>query len=68
MIPVASAPPKKPKGLVAIVVDQFRYDYMTRFRSEYKGGLATPPTKGAVFTNGARADGNLGQLEARLYN
>ena len=65
---LAGAAPKKPKLLLAIVVDQFRYDYLTRFRSEYKGGLARLLNKGAVFTNGARADRNLGQSEARLYN
>jgi predicted AlkP superfamily pyrophosphatase or phosphodiesterase len=32
-------------------VDQFRYDYLTRFRSEYSGGLARLLTTGAVFTN-----------------
>ncbi|MCX6627415.1 MAG: alkaline phosphatase family protein [Candidatus Solibacter sp.] len=37
--------------MLAIVVDQFRYDYLTRFRSEYSGGLARLLTKGAVFTN-----------------
>ena len=25
--------------MVAIVIDQFRYDYLTRFRSEYTGGF-----------------------------
>lgn len=48
---LAGAAPKKPKLLLAIVVDQFRYDYLTRFRSEYKGGLARLLNKGAVFTN-----------------
>jgi predicted AlkP superfamily pyrophosphatase or phosphodiesterase len=48
---LAGAAPKKPKLLLTIVVDQFRYDYLTRFRSEYKGGLARLLTKGAVFTN-----------------
>src|SRR5258708_6259444 len=48
---LADAAPKKPKLLLAIVVDQFRYDYLTRFRSEYKGGLARLLAKGAVFTN-----------------
>ena len=37
--------------MLAIVVDQFRYDYLTRFRSEYNGGLARLLNKGAVFTN-----------------
>ena len=46
-----SAAPKKPKLVLAIVVDQFRYDYLTRFRSEYTGGLARLLNKGAVFTN-----------------
>ena len=48
---LAGAAPKKPKLVLAIVLDQFRYDYLTRFRSEYKGGLARLLTKGAVFTN-----------------
>lgn len=42
---------KRPKLLLAIAVDQFRYDYLTRFRSEYKGGLDQLLTRGAVFTN-----------------
>ena len=46
---------QKPKLVVTIVVDQFRYDYLTRFASEYKGGLSTLLSKGAVFTN-ARYD------------
>ena len=41
----------KPKLLVAIVVDQFRFDYINRFRSEYTGGFATFFQKGAAFTN-----------------
>lgn len=48
---VAGAAAKKPKLVLTIVVDQFRYDYLTRFRSEYNGGLARLLTKGAVFTN-----------------
>ena len=46
-----AAQPPKPKLLVAIAVDQFRYDYLTRFRAEYKGGFNTLLTRGAVFTN-----------------
>jgi len=34
-----------------IVVDQFRYDYLTRFRAAYNGGLEELLTKGAVYTN-----------------
>src|SRR6476660_8021117 len=46
-----SAAPRKPKLIVAIVIDQFRYDYLTRFRSEYRAGFDRLLTKGAVFTN-----------------
>jgi hypothetical protein len=45
------AAPKKPKLVLAIIVDQFRYDYLTRFRGEYNGGLARLLREGAVFTN-----------------
>jgi predicted AlkP superfamily pyrophosphatase or phosphodiesterase len=47
----ASAQSPKPKLVVTIVVDQFRYDYLTRFRAGYNGGLEELLTKGAVFTN-----------------
>src|SRR5579862_3107826 len=40
-----------PKLVLTIVVDQFRYDYLTRFRTEYHAGLERLLTKGAVFTN-----------------
>jgi predicted AlkP superfamily pyrophosphatase or phosphodiesterase len=43
--------PKKPKMVIGIVIDQFRYDYLTRFRGDYSGGLARMLTRGAVFTN-----------------
>jgi predicted AlkP superfamily pyrophosphatase or phosphodiesterase len=42
---------KKPKLVVAIAVDQFRYDYLNRFRSNYTGGFARMLDGGAVFTN-----------------
>lgn len=42
---------KKPKLLVALVVDQFRYDYTTRFRSDYHGGIARLLEHGAVFAD-----------------
>ncbi len=45
----AAAPP--PKLVVAIAVDQFRYDYLLRFRAEYKQGLDRLLTRGAVFSN-----------------
>lgn len=43
-----------PPGLrlvVLIAIDQFRYDFLTRFRKEYTGGFARLLTRGAVFTN-----------------
>lgn len=45
------AAPRKPKLVVAIVIDQFRYDYLTRFRGEYRAGFDRLLTRGAVFTN-----------------
>src|SRR5437870_2413642 len=51
---LAAAPPTlpaKPKLVLAIAIDQFRYDSLTRYRSEYTGGLNRLLTKGAVFTN-----------------
>jgi predicted AlkP superfamily pyrophosphatase or phosphodiesterase len=42
---------KKPKLVVTLVVDQFRYDYLLRFRSEYHAGLARLLEHGAVFTD-----------------
>src|SRR5581483_10397470 len=45
----ASAP--KPKLVVGIIIDQFRYDYLTRFRGDYHGGLDQLMTQGADFTN-----------------
>ena len=42
---------QKPKLVLAIAVDQFRYDYLLRFRGEYKEGLDQLLTRGAVFTN-----------------
>ena len=40
-----------PKLVVVIAIDQFRYDYLTRFRSEYTGGFDRLLKTGAVFTN-----------------
>ena len=45
----APAPPR-PKLVLALAIDQFRYDYLTRFRSEYTGGLRRLLDRGAVFT------------------
>jgi predicted AlkP superfamily pyrophosphatase or phosphodiesterase len=40
----------KPKLVVAIIIDQFRYDYLTRFRPEYHAGFDQLLTHGADFT------------------
>jgi hypothetical protein len=37
--------------VLLIAVDQFRYDYLTRFRSEYTSGFNRLLTDGADFTN-----------------
>ncbi len=52
-IPLGAQPPKppQPKLVIAIVIDQFRYDYLTRFYSEYTGGFKRFFDHGAVFTN-----------------
>lgn len=42
-------PPKKPKLILAVLVDQFRYDYLLRFRSDFKAGFKTILERGAVF-------------------
>jgi len=41
----------KPKLVVGIVIDQFRYDYLTRFRKDYHGGLDQFLRQGADFVN-----------------
>lgn len=43
--------PRRPKLILAITVDQFRYDYLIRFREQYNGGIARLLNQGAVFTN-----------------
>ena len=48
---ILAAAPKKPKLIVAMVFDQFRYDYLERFRSEYHAGFERLLTHGAVFTS-----------------
>src|ERR1700676_1559317 len=49
--PLAAADWKRPKLLLAIVVDQFRYDYLLRFRSDYNAGLKRLLEHGAVLTD-----------------
>jgi len=53
-VAVAQAPPARPKLVVLIVVDQFRHDYVPRFRAHFdKGGFNLLLQRGASFT-GAR--------------
>src|SRR5437660_12785539 len=48
----AQAPaPKKPKLILAVVVDQFRYDYLLRFRADYTSGFKRILEQGAFFEN-----------------
>jgi hypothetical protein len=42
---------RRPKLVLAIVVDQFRYDYLLRFRDGYTSGLARLLRDGAVFSD-----------------
>jgi hypothetical protein len=46
-----TAAPRKPKLVLVIAIDQFRYDYLTRYRGEFHAGFDRLLTKGAVFTN-----------------
>ncbi len=41
----------RPKLVLGIVIDQFRYDYLNRWRVKYTGGFARFYQHGAVFTN-----------------
>jgi hypothetical protein len=47
----AVAIPPKPKLLLVIAVDQFRYDFLIRFRDGYTGGIARLLKDGAVFAD-----------------
>ena len=52
VLPAAQPAPGPDIRLVLLItVDQFRYDYLTRFRSEYTAGIKRLLTEGAVFTN-----------------
>ncbi|MEX2263111.1 MAG: alkaline phosphatase family protein [Bryobacteraceae bacterium] len=46
-----AAQPARPKLVVAITVDQFRYDYLSRFRASYTGGIDRLLKRGAVFAD-----------------
>jgi len=51
LLGVAAEAPRKPRLVLAVVVDQFRYDYLLRFRDGYHAGLARLLDHGAVFTD-----------------
>ena len=40
--------PQRPKLVLLVAVDQFRYDYFPRFRTEYTGGLKLLLDRGAI--------------------
>jgi predicted AlkP superfamily pyrophosphatase or phosphodiesterase len=42
---------RRQKLVLLVVIDQFRYDYLVRFRDQYTGGLNQLLTQGAVFEN-----------------
>ena len=42
---------ERPTLVLTIVVDQMRYDYMTRFNADFDGGLKRLIEEGAVFTD-----------------
>ena len=48
---LAAATPKKPKLVLVIVVDQCRYDYMSRYRADFKGGFDRLLKNGASLTS-----------------
>ena len=50
LVPAAAAP-APPRLVVVISVDQFRADYLLRFRAGYSEGLDRLLKQGAVFTN-----------------
>lgn len=51
--PRATTAPAGPEVrlVLLIAVDQFRYDYLTRFRKDFTGGFDRLLTQGAVFTD-----------------
>jgi arylsulfatase A-like enzyme len=47
----AFAAANRPRLVVLVTIDQFRFDYLVRFRDEYTGGLARFLSAGAVYTS-----------------
>src|ERR1700722_3159893 len=52
---IASKSAPKTKLVVAIIVDQFRYDYLTRFDASYHDGLRKLHDSGAFFVDAHEA-------------
>lgn len=52
LMAVAQPPTTKPKLVLLVAIDQFRYNYLVRFRDQYTGGLNELLIHGAVFENG----------------
>jgi hypothetical protein len=51
LLATSAAALEKPKLVLVIVVDQFRYDYLLRFQNDTKEGLAYLLQNGASFAN-----------------
>ena len=47
----AAEPSERPRLVLALSVDQMRFDYLTRFAPLFAGGLKTLRERAAVFTN-----------------
>ena len=47
----APQPARKPKLIIGLIIDQFRYDYLNVFQREYPGAFALFARQGAVFAN-----------------
>lgn len=49
--PGPATSPERPKLILLIAVDQFRYDYLPRFQNQYSGGFKLLLERGADFVN-----------------
>ncbi len=50
-VPLVAQIPSRPKLVLFIAADQFRADYLQRFRADYREGFDQLLTKGAVFSD-----------------
>jgi predicted AlkP superfamily pyrophosphatase or phosphodiesterase len=50
-LPAAAPPGNELRLILLVAIDQFRYDYLTRFRADYHDGFQKLLTDGAVFTD-----------------